>query len=40
MTIPATLISNDPQEVREFVAAYQKVIFKPMYGGVYTKLVT
>lgn len=40
MTIPATLISNDPQEVREFVVAYQKVIFKPVYGGVHTKLVT
>ena len=40
VTIPATLISNDPQEVREFVEVHQKVIFKPVYGGAHTKLVT
>lgn len=40
MTIPATLISNDAAEVREFVKAYQKAIFKPVYGGAHTKFVT
>ncbi len=40
VTIPTTLISNDPQEVREFVEVHQKVIFKPVYGGAHTKLVT
>lgn len=38
--IPATLISNDPQAVIDFVAAHQKVIFKPVYGGAYAQFVT
>jgi glutathione synthase/RimK-type ligase-like ATP-grasp enzyme len=37
--IPATLISNNPLEVREFVQTYEKVIFKPVYGGAHTQFV-
>ncbi|MGL5061053.1 MAG: MvdC/MvdD family ATP grasp protein [Microcoleus sp.] len=40
VTIPATLIGNDPDMVREFAKAYEKVIFKPVYGGAHTKMVT
>ncbi|WRH66595.1 MAG: hypothetical protein RSE13_24060 [Planktothrix sp. GU0601_MAG3] len=40
VTIPATLISNNPEQVREFVQTYKKVIFKPVYGGAHTKFVT
>ncbi|TAG94251.1 MAG: hypothetical protein EAZ09_11765 [Oscillatoriales cyanobacterium] len=40
VTIPATLISNNPEQVREFVQSQNKVIFKPVYGGAHTKLVT
>jgi glutathione synthase/RimK-type ligase-like ATP-grasp enzyme len=40
VTIPTTLISNDPKQVREFVLTCNKTIFKPVYGGAHTKLVT
>jgi len=40
VTIPATLISNNSEQVREFVKAHEKAIFKPVYGGAHTKLVT
>ena len=40
VTIPATLISNNPEQVREFVETHEKSIFKPVYGGAHTKLVT
>lgn len=40
VTIPATLISNNPEQVTEFVRNYEKAIFKPVYGGAHTKLVT
>lgn len=40
VTIPATLITNNPDQVKEFVEAHEKVIFKPVYGGAHTKLVT
>jgi glutathione synthase/RimK-type ligase-like ATP-grasp enzyme len=40
VNIPATLISNDPQQVREFCQAHEQVIFKPVYGGAHTQLVT
>lgn len=40
VTIPATLISNSPEQVREFVETYEQAIFKPVYGGAHTKLVT
>jgi glutathione synthase/RimK-type ligase-like ATP-grasp enzyme len=38
--IPATLISNDSVAITEFVQQHPKVIFKPVYGGVHTQLVT
>ncbi len=39
-TIPPTLISNNPQQVTEFCQNYEKVIFKPVYGGAHTQVVT
>lgn len=38
--IPATLISNDPEQVMAFVASHPDVIFKPVYGGAHTQRVT
>ena len=38
--IPTTLISNDSERVTEFVSNHEKVIFKPVYGGAYTQLLT
>lgn len=38
--IPATLISNDPDQVADFVAAHPNAIFKPVYGGAHTQRVT
>jgi hypothetical protein len=38
--IPATLISNDPQQVRDLVQRQTQAIFKPVYGGAHTQLVT
>jgi glutathione synthase/RimK-type ligase-like ATP-grasp enzyme len=38
--IPQTLVSNDPEEVIEFVQAQDKAIFKPVYGGAHTQFVT
>jgi glutathione synthase/RimK-type ligase-like ATP-grasp enzyme len=40
VSIPATLISNDPKQIIEFCQAREKVIFKPVYGGAHTQLVT
>ncbi|MEG3847325.1 hypothetical protein QT971_07890 [Microcoleus sp. herbarium19] len=40
VAIPETLISNSPEQVREFVGTREKAIFKPVYGGAHTKLVT
>jgi glutathione synthase/RimK-type ligase-like ATP-grasp enzyme len=40
VTIPATLISNNPDEITEFFHAHEKVIFKPVYGGAHTQFVT
>lgn len=40
VTIPATLISNDPQQVLEFAQAHRSIIFKPVYGGAHTQHVT
>ena len=37
--IPATLISNDPEKISEF-SRLHKAIFKPVYGGTHTQLVT
>ncbi len=38
--IPNTLISNDPEQVLEFIQSQDKVIFKPVYGGAPTQFVT
>ncbi|NJN86685.1 MAG: hypothetical protein HC881_10695 [Leptolyngbyaceae cyanobacterium SL_7_1] len=38
--IPATLISNDPEQITAFVNSHDKVIFKPVFGGAHTQLVT
>ncbi|MBE9040669.1 hypothetical protein IQ235_07730 [Oscillatoriales cyanobacterium LEGE 11467] len=38
--IPATLISNDPQQVTAFASINHPVIFKPVYGGAHTQLVS
>lgn len=40
VNIPATLISNDPNQVTEFALSHERVIFKPVYGGAHTQLVT
>lgn len=40
VTIPATLISNDPEQVIEFVRSQKRVIFKPVYGGAHAQFVT
>lgn len=40
VTIPATLISNNPEQVIEFASSQEKVISKPVYGGAHTQLVT
>jgi glutathione synthase/RimK-type ligase-like ATP-grasp enzyme len=38
--IPQTLISNDPEQITNFVNTQQTVIFKPVYGGAHTQRVT
>ncbi|MDF5723862.1 MAG: hypothetical protein PUP91_26045 [Rhizonema sp. PD37] len=38
--IPATLIGNDPDRVLEFSESHPKTIFKPVYGGTHTQLLT
>ena len=38
--IPATLISNDANEVIEFTQSLDRAIFKPVYGGAHTQFVT
>jgi glutathione synthase/RimK-type ligase-like ATP-grasp enzyme len=40
VTIPATLVTNEPEQVIEFIQAHEKVIFKPVYGGAHTQLLT
>jgi hypothetical protein len=40
VSIPATLISNDPEAVAAFASTYKNVIFKPVYGGAHTRFVT
>ncbi len=37
--IPATLVSNDPEEVIEFVQSQKRLIFKPVYGGAHTQFI-
>src|SRR5262245_43895507 len=38
--VPATLLGNDPEAVRAFVAAHPDCIFKPVQGGAQTRRVT
>jgi RimK-like ATP-grasp domain len=38
--IPATLLSNDPEAVREFAALHPHSIFKPVQGGAHTRVLT
>ncbi len=38
--IPATAITNDPQKAIEFAKSHQRVIFKPVYGGAHTQILT
>ena len=40
VTLPATLISNAPEQVIEYAQSQNKVIFKPVYGGTHTQFVT
>ena len=40
VAIPATLISNSPADVIEFVRHHPHAIFKPVYGGAHTQRVT
>lgn len=40
VTIPATLIGNDTQEIIQFAENYNKVVFKPVYGGSHARFVT
>lgn len=40
VTIPATYIGNDPQQIIQFAKNYGKTIFKPVYGGSHTRFVT
>ena len=40
LAIPATLISNSPEQVMEFAQLHKQVIFKPVYGGTHTQFLT
>jgi glutathione synthase/RimK-type ligase-like ATP-grasp enzyme len=40
VTIPKTLISNDPDLITEFARTIDQAIFKPVYGGAHAKLIT
>jgi glutathione synthase/RimK-type ligase-like ATP-grasp enzyme len=40
VTIPATLITNDPEQVIKFTQYQEKLIFKPVYGGAHAQFVT
>lgn len=40
VTIPKTLISNNPAAIMEFVEKHSNCIFKPVYGGAHTQLVS
>lgn len=37
VTIPDTMVSNEPQALVEFAQRHQEVIFKPVYGGAYVQ---
>ncbi|MBD2777891.1 MvdC/MvdD family ATP grasp protein [Iningainema tapete] len=38
--IPETLITNDPEQVIRFAKSHERVIFKPVYGGAHTQILT
>jgi hypothetical protein len=38
--VPATLLGNDAEAIRAFVAAHPRCIFKPVQGGAHTRRVT
>jgi hypothetical protein len=38
--VPATLLGNDAEAVRAFVAAHPRCIFKPVQGGAHTRRIT
>jgi len=38
--VPATIVTNDPQAVLEFVDRHERCIFKPVQGGAHTQRVT
>ncbi|NJR68624.1 MAG: hypothetical protein HC771_08095 [Synechococcales cyanobacterium CRU_2_2] len=40
VTIPATVISNDPKILQDFAASQRELIFKPVYGGAHTERVS
>jgi hypothetical protein len=40
MPIPATVLSNDPDTVRDFAACHPRCIFKPVQGGAHTRRLT
>ena len=40
VSIPVTLISNNPEEIRQFAQSQPQLIFKPVTGGVHTQWVT
>jgi hypothetical protein len=40
VAVPATVLTNDPDAVRAFVAKHPKSIFKPVQGGAHTRRVT
>lgn len=40
VTIPATLITNDPEQAIAFAQSQNQVIFKPVYGGAHAQFIT
>lgn len=40
LTIPETLVSNNAQEIVDFAQSFPSTIFKPVYGGAHTGVVT
>jgi glutathione synthase/RimK-type ligase-like ATP-grasp enzyme len=40
VNIPATLVSNCPEQIQAFAQHHNKLIFKPVYGGAHTQFVT
>lgn len=40
MAIPATVLTNDPEQVRDFALRHTRPIFKPVQGGAHTRPIT